>query len=169
MEKILLVKGILDASVLNTLLFAGRFPRFGGKHCIDRVFFGHDGIWITAIVCVTLLLIALMVYKLVEKKLTNSTKPGNGETVSEVKKTQEKDMKEAQYQELKLYRSQLANFMEKRAIKKETKYKEGEVQESVVREFDDDKSGEYIAKLEQFITSLSEKDEVKKLESPKEE
>lgn len=159
MEAVLLVKDTLNVNVscdslLNGKLFYLSDSTSTGKNCVDCAICCHSEILITFMICITILLIAWVIYLLYNKKLEN-TKPDHSVEMAEEEVKYKQKMKDTLYQELKLYRTQLANFKEKQAIIKEIRYKDGEEQESIIRIFDSDKSDKYIAQLEKNITELS--------------
>lgn len=125
-----------------------------GKSCVDELS-NFNGVLITAIICGTILLIAYWIYLFYKEK--KASKSDDKQSVSDTKEKYDIKMKEAIYQELKLYRSQLANFMEKRAITKESKCVDKEEIEYTSHSFDDDNSKMYIAKLNEYIKELSSK------------
>lgn len=137
------------------------------KNCVDGLSC-LNGVFITAIICATIFFVVYWICKF----YNNKPKLGNHETGPSAKEKSDEKTREAIYQELKLYRSQLANFMEKQAIIKETKCvekEEGDKEmivkksahnkeiEYISREFHEDNSQKYIELLKEYINDLSTK------------
>ena len=116
------------------------------KNCVDGLSC-LNGVFITAIICATIFFIVYWICKF----YNNKPKLSNHETGPSAKEKSDEKTREAIYQELKLYRSQLANFMEKQANIKETECvekKEGDKENN---------SQKYIELLKEYINDLSTK------------
>ena len=123
------------------------------KNCMEN--YCNSGVLITAIICLSLTIIALSFlchfsYKKkcrkLEKQLSNYEAQGK-ENDSPQK------ISDLEYQERKDYRIRLINFLEKRATKKEEKTEKGQTS-SVTNEFDDTFSEYYIKELKSLIKEL---------------
>ena len=154
MEATLSIKDTLDITMRQDSLFHEDYPIVLCNSSLVNPDCCVSDIWITGIICSTILILGFFIcfFKYMAKPRTNtesSAASSNEEKKSKIR------IKEGLYQELKLYRSQLANFMEKRTLKKETKLIDGEEHESISRDYDEEKSKAYIDKLESFIKELT--------------
>lgn len=116
------------------------------KNCVDGLSC-LNGVFITAIICATIFFIVYWICEF----YNNKPKQGNHETGPSAKEKSDEKTREAIYQELKLYRSRLANFMEKQANIKETKCEEKEEGDK------ENNSQKYIELLKEYINDLSTK------------
>mgnify|MGYP007122055961 CR=1 FL=1 len=103
----------------------------------------------TGIVCITILLTTLLVlYKPFSKK--------PDKVVTKKDLSFEERQKEEKYKELRLYKERLANFAEKRAIKCEKSYVDGQAEPYKVVEFNNERCDEYIEMLKTYISELKQ-------------
>lgn len=96
--------------------------------CYNLFYSWNSSVWITAIICLTILLLALIIHMCIYKcksiRLNNQANVVNNQTQQGAaggEKNQEEKLEEAK--EKKLYRERLLNFLEKRAIDKVIKEK----------------------------------------------
>lgn len=160
MEATLLIKDTLNVTIQHDSLFHGEYPivlcnKFleNPKHCIGDI-------WTIGILCCIILLLILYICYFNNKAKFQINTEGTTVFLDEEKKSKLK-IKDGLYQELRLYRSQLANFLEKQTLKKETKFIDGKEYESIIREYEEEKSKAYIAKLESIISELTNELEIK--------
>ena len=154
MEATLFIKDTLDVTIRPDSLFHGENPIVLYNKCLGNPEYCVNEIWITLIICCTILLLGFFIcYYNYKAKFRTNTK-GTAASLN-VEGKSKMEIKEGLYQELKLYRSQLANFMEKRTLKKETKLIDGKEHESIIRQYDEEKSKAYIDKLESILKELT--------------
>ena len=165
MDTIFVTNEALNISIKHDSLFSEKLNQISDLSVVETNYLDIlNGVLITGIICGTILLIVYWVYQLYLKK--TESKPNENQNVMDDNTKYELRMKEALYQELKLYRSQLVNFMEKRAITKEAKCTGEEELEYTTRSFNKDDSDIYINQLKQYIDDLSNKID-KPLNNPK--
>ena len=158
METTLLIKDTLNVQVLYDTLSTGKiyFINDTTKACknyVECTGYFNSTTLIIGIICFTIILLAIIGYSVYTigqlkcKPIVEKTKADENDI--------DKQIRESQYQELKHYRSQLANFLEKKAITKEAKCMDDEGGEYVNRSFNNEDSQIYITKLEEYIRFLS--------------
>lgn len=154
MESLLLLKEALDVQLLINLVTTSK-PSVVGltgacKHCVVYLNPGYEGVWITGIICFTILLltISVLIFIYFQKKNILSFNEKEIDIQKEAEKLhREHQMDVDKEKEKARYRERLANFIELRA-KGITK------DEKVSFSFNDQIGNYYVDELKSFIKEL---------------
>lgn len=155
MEAILVLKDTLDVHVLSTLTPICKVQTADSVSCIcefsqANMATSHDGIWITLIICATILLLTVTVVGLMlyYKYRRISDMLNERKEKDKAEENMRADQKAIEIEkEKKLYRERLANFLELQA-KGITKEKDADFA------FNPEVSKYYVAELKSYINDL---------------
>lgn len=113
-------------------------------------------VWITLIICLTVLLMGLIIewWIYTYKKKSQVSESSTTQAISSTQSTDEEIRKNENLKTRKAYQDRLLGFMEKQTIKTEVIIQNGKTKECRIRSFDEEKANAYINELKTIIDSL---------------
>lgn len=143
---------------MRTLLIITECLPLASLTSCAQVTTNSDAVWITHIICATILLLSIVLSILMcvlrWKQNRSRKKEKDAERQHEID-MMNKQLETKKEEEKKLYRSQLANFMEKHSIKVETISENGKQKKCIIRAMNPTEAQNYINELKSIIKDLN--------------
>ena len=126
------------------------------KSCCNSASTCSDTVWVTLIICITVLLMGLIIEWWIHtcKKRRQESDSSTNHTISNPQSATKDIEKDEKNRTRKAYQDRLLGFMERQAIKTEVISQNGKTKECRIRSFDEKKAEAYIAELKRIIDSL---------------